>query len=659
MCHHLKPVLLWFILAGVMIGLSPPALAQQESRVEFNAFSHEAFPELGLTVTVINDSGVPYLDLSADNFELFEDGQSLPANQFRQITPNPDVKISVVLAIDGSGSMGANNFQPWNDAKQAAQDFLDTLGAQDEAALIVFGDSVNIDEQVIDPIKEADFTTDKNSLKAQIDALPNPVVNVTTTPLYDAAYKSVNLADQNASPDSRRAVILFTDGREGDAAGRPVSQLDQEAAINQAQIRRLPVFTIRLGEQPDPTYLQRLARVSGGEYMEATAASDLLDLYQRISDRLKTQYQLTLTSNIQCDNNEHKLDVKVSTVDGDIPPNTRTFEALCPITPGIQLFYERPSEETGQSASREPLPANFEVPDSPDYANFVIIPRISSRHDIDRVEYFIDGSSTPEFVATNAPFGFTWNNTAIEFRDYAFRVVAHDEEGNVGEKTLTITGGGIQGGLPPWLWIGAILALIIGLIVMALVIRGYFTKQEIAARPAMAGGPSGPGLPSPRPRPVLPPQASPTPFPALPNNQPGQAALPALASTQFDQPAPSMPTHTKPPFSAGPMSPGASNTGAFLVMAPNNQPAKQYALATHNTLGRDATQCNVVIEDTSVSRQHARIKQEGPNTFVIYDLSSTNPVRLNGQAISRFRLEDGDKIELGRVQLTFKQVKSG
>ncbi len=96
---------------------------------------------------------------------------------------------------------------------------------------------------------------------------------------------------------------------------------------------------------------------------------------------------------------------------------------------------------------------------------------------------------------------------------------------------------------------------------------------------------------------------------------------------------------------------------AFLVLEQGNRPGRQYPLGEQNIIGRDGGQCNIVIDDSSISRQHARIKQQNPKSFYIYDLAATNTTRVNGQKTSGMRLEDGDKIELGRVRLVFKQVK--
>ena len=69
------------------------------------------------------------------------------------------------------------------------------------------------------------------------------------------------------------------------------------------------------------------------------------------------------------------------------------------------------------------------------------------------------------------------------------------------------------------------------------------------------------------------------------------------------------------------------------------------------TLGR-APECELCLPDHSVSRRHCRIEPAG-ESFALVDLESTNRTFLNGQAIQRATLRDGDRIELGRNVLKF------
>jgi len=64
--------------------------------------------------------------------------------------------------------------------------------------------------------------------------------------------------------------------------------------------------------------------------------------------------------------------------------------------------------------------------------------------------------------------------------------------------------------------------------------------------------------------------------------------------------------------------------------------------------------CDIVLDDSNVSRRHAEISPSG-QSWLIQDLGSTNGVRVNGRAVDGpHPLEDGDRIELGTVQVGFE-----
>jgi hypothetical protein len=71
------------------------------------------------------------------------------------------------------------------------------------------------------------------------------------------------------------------------------------------------------------------------------------------------------------------------------------------------------------------------------------------------------------------------------------------------------------------------------------------------------------------------------------------------------------------------------------------------------TIGR-SRQCEVVLDDPNVSRQHAEIKPRG-GSWVLTDLGSTNGSTLNGRRIVGPEvLKPGDEIELGTSVVTFE-----
>jgi len=67
-------------------------------------------------------------------------------------------------------------------------------------------------------------------------------------------------------------------------------------------------------------------------------------------------------------------------------------------------------------------------------------------------------------------------------------------------------------------------------------------------------------------------------------------------------------------------------------------------------IGRSAT-ADIRLDDPSVSRRHALIVSEQPDSLRVLDDRSLNGVFLNGKMIDWGRIEDGDELAVGRFRL--------
>jgi hypothetical protein len=66
--------------------------------------------------------------------------------------------------------------------------------------------------------------------------------------------------------------------------------------------------------------------------------------------------------------------------------------------------------------------------------------------------------------------------------------------------------------------------------------------------------------------------------------------------------------------------------------------------------------CDIVLEDSSISRRHAEVRPAG-SSWTIEDLDSTNGVRVNGVAVHGLqRLRTGDRIEMGSTEIFFEMA---
>ncbi len=66
------------------------------------------------------------------------------------------------------------------------------------------------------------------------------------------------------------------------------------------------------------------------------------------------------------------------------------------------------------------------------------------------------------------------------------------------------------------------------------------------------------------------------------------------------------------------------------------------------TMGR-APGADFVVDAALVSRVHCRFTLHDTNELVLEDLGSTNGTQVNGQKVGKVKLNDGDKLTVGRV----------
>jgi len=72
-------------------------------------------------------------------------------------------------------------------------------------------------------------------------------------------------------------------------------------------------------------------------------------------------------------------------------------------------------------------------------------------------------------------------------------------------------------------------------------------------------------------------------------------------------------------------------------------------------IGR-SEECCLTLEDTAVSRRHARLVSTYPG-YVLEDLSSSNGTFVDGQKVDRVLLYGGEIIEIGLVQMRFSYAR--
>jgi pSer/pThr/pTyr-binding forkhead associated (FHA) protein len=74
---------------------------------------------------------------------------------------------------------------------------------------------------------------------------------------------------------------------------------------------------------------------------------------------------------------------------------------------------------------------------------------------------------------------------------------------------------------------------------------------------------------------------------------------------------------------------------------------------TSKTVGR-APRADFIVDAALVSRLHCRL-EAGDDAIDVVDLSSTNGTYVNDKRVARARLASGDRLRVGRVELTVER----
>jgi hypothetical protein len=80
---------------------------------------------------------------------------------------------------------------------------------------------------------------------------------------------------------------------------------------------------------------------------------------------------------------------------------------------------------------------------------------------------------------------------------------------------------------------------------------------------------------------------------------------------------------------------------------------KKMVLGGESMLIGRSRECDVRVDDPNVSRKHAELRRD-EGEWSVWDLGSTNGIKVNGRKVESARLAPGDEITLGLTRLTFE-----
>ncbi len=227
----------------------------QQLDVSFSEIDYSRLPRVTFKACVREDQLI-VRGLDPSQITLLENG--VP-RQLSIRCPDPTEINSVVLVLDNSGSM--TGAMP--KLIEASKRLVDSLGPNDECAIIVFGLGINVVQN---------FTTDKTELKSVL----NNMRPSGGTPLFSASYRGCELLQ--ARGGNRHAVIL-TDGDDNQS-----THTDQEV-IDLARSIGAKLHTIAFDiDQRFQAVMEKMAVETGGIYFFVSRPSELTTVYEKIAD---------------------------------------------------------------------------------------------------------------------------------------------------------------------------------------------------------------------------------------------------------------------------------------------------------------------------------------------------------------------------------------
>jgi len=84
---------------------------------------------------------------------------------------------------------------------------------------------------------------------------------------------------------------------------------------------------------------------------------------------------------------------------------------------------------------------------------------------------------------------------------------------------------------------------------------------------------------------------------------------------------------------------------------------RSFEIQPELTIGR-SRECDIFLEDLAVSRLHATIHQLPDGGYELEDHRSATGTLVNGQAVTRARLNEGDVVQIGSNRLIFRLTRS-
>lgn len=229
---------------------------------------------------IVRDAeGEPLSGLTAETFNIYEDGQLISEHESQQTILNPEVSTVryTLLLLDMSGSIVESGQVPL--VQEASTAFLENIGEQEQIAIYAFDG-----REEIQPISE--FDDRQAASAARVARLGSWRAEDPSTNLYGAVIQAVAVLNETREnsevPLHFGTIVVFTDGT--DRAHR--ATLGQ--ALRAVGGTDIQIYTIGLGGEVDQDVLQDIGRDG---YYHAEGGDAVVQTFQDVAEDIQAMAQ--------------------------------------------------------------------------------------------------------------------------------------------------------------------------------------------------------------------------------------------------------------------------------------------------------------------------------------------------------------------------------
>jgi Ca-activated chloride channel homolog len=313
-----KYILLAILLPVLTVG-------QEDKKIKGNITSKDVnisilgvyqddFPNVSLVFRAERSNGNPVFGLKKKDMTVKENDENCQVISIQELSKQKPINVGIVL--DHSGSMqfderqinqlgydiselpvdeyGYYSFpkgyvQPITLAKNALLEFVESFNF-DKDNIGVVGFSSTVDYQL-------GLTNQSGKIKRKIRSMKSDG----STAFYDAILASIK---QVENADGVNLVVALTDGNDNS------SYSNINTVINKAKSIDIPVYIVGLGDV-NQRELEQLATATGGQFYFANSAKSLSLIYEKISEKLQSFYDIVYQSPT-LENNSTERSIEIS-----------------------------------------------------------------------------------------------------------------------------------------------------------------------------------------------------------------------------------------------------------------------------------------------------------------------------------------------------------